>query len=63
MGEIINLRQARKAKSRSDKDAKAAQNRVEFGRTKVERKLIEAERELAARRIEGHRRDKPDNDD
>lgn len=34
MAEIVNLRQARKAKKRRDKAAKAAENRVRFGRTK-----------------------------
>jgi hypothetical protein len=57
MAEIINLRQARKRKARSDKEAKAAENRVTFGRTKEERRLAEAERDLAARRLEGHKRD------
>ncbi len=57
MAEIINLRQARKRKARSDKEAKAAENRVTFGRTKEERRLAEAEKDLAVRRLEGHKRD------
>jgi hypothetical protein len=57
MAEIINLRQARKRKARADKDAKAAENRIAFGRTKVERRSSEAERTLAERRLEGHKRD------
>lgn len=57
MAEIVNLRQARKRKERAEKDAKAAENRVAFGRTKVERELSEAEKKLVARRIEGHRRE------
>ncbi|MEQ8824951.1 MAG: DUF4169 family protein [Filomicrobium sp.] len=35
--EIINLRRARKAKARADKQQKAAENRASFGRTKGER--------------------------
>ncbi|HEV2558908.1 MAG TPA: DUF4169 family protein [Microvirga sp.] len=57
MAEIINLRQARKRKARSEKEAQAAENRVAFGRTKEERRLAEAEKDLAARRLEGHKRD------
>ena len=34
MAEIINLRQARKRASRRDADAKAAENRTAFGRSK-----------------------------
>jgi hypothetical protein len=57
MAEIINLRQARKRKTRAGKEAKAAENRVAFGRTKEERRLSEAEKALAERRLEGHKRD------
>jgi Domain of unknown function (DUF4169) len=57
MAEIINLRQARKRKVREDKAAAAAQNRTAFGRTKQERTLEEARRDLEQRRIEGHKRD------
>jgi len=35
--DIINLRNARKAKARAKNDARAAENRVRFGRTKAER--------------------------
>jgi Domain of unknown function (DUF4169) len=57
MADIINLRQARKDKARADKEARAAQNRVKFGRTKEEKRLAEAQERLAERRIEAHRRD------
>jgi len=55
MAEIVNLRRARKARDRASVEAQAAQNRIEFGRTKAERKLTEAEKTLAERRLEGHR--------
>jgi len=55
MAEIVNLRRARKAKARSEAETQAAQNRIEFGRTKAERKLTEAEKALQAARLEGHR--------
>lgn len=57
MAEIINLRQARKNKARADKEARAEQNRITFGRTSAEKELTKAERELAQRRIDGHKRD------
>jgi len=55
MAEIINLRQARKAKNRAEKDARAAENRAKFGRAKAERNVRDAEKILAERRLEGHR--------
>jgi len=36
-GEIINLNKARKARDKAAKDAKAAENRAGFGRTKGEK--------------------------
>ncbi|NBJ11939.1 DUF4169 family protein [Microvirga arsenatis] len=57
MAEIINLRQARKNKARAEKEARAEQNRISFGRTKAEKKLTKAEQELAKSRLEAHRRD------
>ena len=55
MAEIINLRQARKQKARAEAGKTAEQNRISFGRTKAERKLTEAERDKAARHIDGHK--------
>lgn len=60
MAEIINLRRARKAKERVVADVRAAENRQRFGRPKAERQRTEAESEIAARRLEAHRRDVPD---
>lgn len=55
MAEIVNLRRARKAKARADKEAKAAENRATFGRPKSERALSEAKAELAGRGLDAHR--------
>ena len=60
MADIINLRNARKQKARSAKQAQAEQNRITFGRTKAEKQLSAAEKALADRRIDGHRRDDKD---
>ena len=57
MAEIVNLRKARKAKARADKEAQAAANRVKFGRSTAEKRQVEAERTAAERKLEGHRRD------
>lgn len=53
--EIVNLRRARKAKARSQKEEAAAENRIRFGRTRAEKDRLAAQDELEARRIEGHR--------
>jgi Domain of unknown function (DUF4169) len=57
MADIINLRRARKRKERAAKEAKAAENRTAFGRGKGERALNAAQRDIAERRLEGHKRD------
>jgi hypothetical protein len=56
--DIVNLRQFRKSKARAERDAKAEQNRVKFGRTKAEKKLQKAEKEKARQQLDGHKRDK-----
>lgn len=57
MAEIINLRNARKQKARAAKEAQAEQNRTLFGRTKAEKLKQAAEKSLADRKIDGHKRD------
>lgn len=54
MAEIINLRRVRKQRARQEAEQQAQQNRVTFGRTKAERSLTEAERDKAARTLDGH---------
>ncbi len=53
MAEVINLRQARKAKARASADQQAASNRAKFGRTKAERDSQAAEAARAAGVIDG----------
>ena len=55
VAEVINLRKTRKAKARAEADAKAAENRIKFGRPKAERAASEARERLAQRRLEAHR--------
>lgn len=55
MGEVVNLRRARKDSARSDADRTAEANRIAFGRTKAEKALTQAERKINEQRLEGHR--------
>lgn len=57
MGDLINLRRARKAKQRDDEARAADTARLAFGRTKAEKQQTKAQRALDDRRIDGHRRD------
>jgi hypothetical protein len=57
MAEIINLRNVRKHKARTEREALADVNRLKFGRSKSERALQEAEQTLEARRLDEHKRE------
>jgi len=54
MAELINLRRARKAKARAQKDVEAEANRVAHGVAKPVRKLAKAKAEKAARELAAH---------
>ena len=53
--EIINLRQARKARARSEKETTAAGNRAKFGRPKSERDSTTVVESINRRRLDAHR--------
>ncbi len=57
MGDVINLRQERKRRKRSAKEAEASENRVKFGLTKAEKAKNEQERERAVHHLDAHRKD------
>ena len=57
MADIINLRQARKAKARRDKEQVAAANRAKFGQTKAEREVRRIDEARVERLLDGSRRD------
>ncbi|MBU6395159.1 MAG: DUF4169 family protein [Sphingomonadales bacterium] len=57
MGEVVNLRLARKAAARKDKEAQAAANRAAHGRTRAERAASKAEVERTARLLDGAKRE------
>ncbi len=57
MGEIVSLKLHRRRKDRAAKEEIAAENRVQFGRTKSEMKLTEALNDKAAKDIDQHKRE------
>ena len=67
---VLNLRLARKAKARAEREAAACSNRILHGRTRSERTSQAAETSRATRLLDGHRladrhpvdREKPAND-
>lgn len=62
MGDVINLRQARKARDRKHAEQTAAEARALHGRTKAERALEKAEAERFVRTVDHARLDKPPSD-
>lgn len=57
MAEIVNLRRARKARKRLEKENQAAANRRSFGRRKDERVAERAEKDRQTRNLDGKRLD------
>jgi hypothetical protein len=57
MADVVNLRQARKARERALREQTAAEKRRLFGRTKARKLTDAAEKERAERLLAGHRRD------
>lgn len=60
MGEVVNLRMARKAKKREEAQAQAATNRALHGRTKAQRLADAQDKARAAKLLDGARRDHGD---
>ncbi|MFJ1308644.1 DUF4169 family protein [Agrobacterium sp. P15N1-A] len=58
--DIVNLRQFRKQKARSEKEKQAEQNRLSFGRTKTEKNLTSALNEKAGKALDQGRLEKND---
>ena len=55
MADIINLRQARKAKARAEKDETAQANRTLHGTPKAVRNLAEARKDKADKALSEHK--------
>jgi len=54
MGDVVNLRRARKERARIEHEKTAEENRLRFGRTKAQREHDRLEREIAERSLDGH---------
>jgi hypothetical protein len=60
MGQVVNLRTARKRAQRTQADDRAAQNRLKHGQSKAEVMLAAARSAKAGRDLEGHRLEQGD---
>ncbi len=63
VGDLINLRQARKRREQERRRAKAAEHRAASGRTKAERHRDAEDKARSERRLDLHRRDDRNDDD
>ncbi|PBB31724.1 DUF4169 family protein [Mesorhizobium sp. M1A.F.Ca.IN.020.06.1.1] len=63
MGEVVNLRQARKQKARIEKERLARENRALHGRSKAERERDRLTSDMREKFMDGHRREKPGDPD
>ena len=61
MGEVVNLRRARKDKDRREREASAASNRRLFGRTKAQKAADLTTRERERSAVDGKRLEKDEN--
>ncbi len=59
MGEIVNLREARKRREKAARDAQAAENRTRFGRTTGEKQEDQRERERRTALLDQSKLDPP----
>jgi hypothetical protein len=62
MADVINLRQARKQKARSEKEQKAAENRAQYGRSKHEKTVTRALKAQVEKALDQGRLEKPSSD-
>ena len=60
MGDVINLRKARKRADREQHAKQAEENRILHGRSKAERQLEQARRAQDSRKLEAHRLNEED---
>lgn len=57
MGEVVNLRQARKRKARVERERTAEASRLRHGQPKAQKERVRLEEDRARRIHEAHRRD------
>ena len=60
MGDVVNLRQARKQKARTEKEKLAGENRALHGRSKAEKTRDRLTSDKAEKFVAGHRRQRPE---
>lgn len=58
--DVVNLRQFRKTKARTEKEKQADQNRLTFGRTKAEKTLTDRLRQKAEQALDAGHIEKPE---
>lgn len=63
MSDIVNLRQFKKKKARDAKEKQADQNRILFGRTKVEKDFAREETRKSERFLDMNRLERKDDTD
>lgn len=61
MADVINLNKKRKTKNRLEKEKKASENRIKYGRTKNEKQQVKQDNERNQRYLDGHQLEKKDN--
>jgi Domain of unknown function (DUF4169) len=57
MADIVNFSRFKKGKLREEKAQQADVNRAKFGQSKIEKQLQDAQKTLATRNLDGHKRD------
>jgi hypothetical protein len=60
MGDIVNLRDFRKARARAEAEARAAENRARFGRSKGERVQQANEEKRVRRELDNAKLERPE---
>lgn len=59
MSHIINFNKARKARAKTEAEQRAVENRLRFGRSKEEKQRERNQSAEAAKKLDGHKLDKP----
>lgn len=59
MADVINLRQARKLKARTEKERKAVENRAQFGRPRHEKAVTRALKAQVEKALDQGKLEKP----
>ena len=63
MGDVVNLRRARKSRERREQEKQAQENRAAFGRPKAESALTTALLQKESEKLDRHRRTRLSDDD